>query len=134
MKNDWGSKEIEIEIPGYRIYGNDGTKNIKGKEIAVKNSIIIISVEVSRYEEGQNLWILLNNQKQKIRTVVIYQPQENMTPNSESILLYKTITEKTEKVKQKHQQVLMVGHFNVKIKNHQVAKKQYLKKEDISKK
>ena len=56
-----------------------------------------------------------------------------MTPNSESILLYKTITEKTEKVKEKHQQVLMVGHFNVKIENHQVAKKQYLKKEDSSK-
>ena len=56
-----------------------------------------------------------------------------MTPNSESILLYKTITEKTEKVKEKHQQVLMVGHFNVKIENHQAAKKQYLKKEDSSK-
>ena len=39
-------KELQIGIPGYRIYRNDGTKNSKGILIAVRNSIKTISVEV----------------------------------------------------------------------------------------
>ena len=91
------AKEEQIGIPGYRIYRNDGTKNSKGILIAVRNSIKTISVEVSRYDEvGQTLWILLNNQKQKIRIGAIYGPQEKMTPNNELKLLYKTIAERIE--------------------------------------
>ena len=56
-----------------------------------------MSVEVSRYDEvAQTLWILLNNQKQKIMIGVIYGPQKNMAPNNELKLLYKTIAEQTE--------------------------------------
>ena len=87
--------------------------------MAVRNSIKTISVEVSRYDEvGQILWILLNNQKQKIRIGAIYGPQENVTPNNELKLLYKTIADQIEIPKGKYQQVLMVGNFNVKIGNH----------------
>ena len=86
------AKEEQIGIPGYRIYRNDGTKNSKGILIAVRNNIKNMSVEVSRYDEvGQTLWILLNNQKRKIRIGVIYGPQENVTQNNELKLLYKTI-------------------------------------------
>ena len=57
------AKEEEIEIPGYRIHRNDGTKT-RGILIAVRNSIKTISVEVRRYDKVvQTLWILLNNQK-----------------------------------------------------------------------
>ena len=43
-----------------------------------------ISTEVNRYDEVvQTLWILLNNQKQKIRIGAFYGPQENMTSNNE---------------------------------------------------
>ena len=40
-----------------------------------------------------------------------------MPPNNELKLLYKTIDEQIEIAKQKYQQVLMVGHFNIKIGN-----------------
>ena len=62
--------------------------------VAVRNNIKTISVEVSRYDEvGQTLWILLKNEKQKTRIETIYGPQENMTPNNELKLCYKTIAE-----------------------------------------
>ena len=97
--------------------------------IAVRNSIKTISVEVNRYDEvGQTLWILLNNQKQKIRTGAIYGPQENVTPNNELKLLYKTIAEQIEIAKEKYQQVLMVGDFNVKIGNHIPGNKETVSK------
>ena len=60
------------------------------KIIKVRNSIKTISVEVRRYDGvGQTLWILLNNQKQKIRIGAIYELQENLTPNHQLKLLYR---------------------------------------------
>ena len=113
------AKEEQIGIPGYRVYRNDGTKNSKGILIAVRNSMKTISVEVSRYNKvSLKLWILLNNQKQKIRIGAIYEPQENVIPNNELKLLCKTIAKQIEIAKEKYQQVLMVGDFNVKIGNH----------------
>ena len=87
--------------------------------VAVKNNIRTVPVVVSRYDEvGQTLWILLNNQKQKIRIGVIYGPQKNMKPNNELKLIYRTIAEQIETEKEKYQQVLMVRDFNVKIGNY----------------
>ena len=103
--------------------------------IAVGNSIKTISVEVSRYDEvGQTLWILLNNQKQKIRIGVIYGPQENITPNNKLKLLYKTIAEQIEIVK-KISTSAYGRRFQCKdIKTiAQTTKKQYQKEEDSSK-
>ena len=97
--------------------------------IAVRNNIKTISVEVSRYGEvGQTLWILLNNQKQKIRIEAIYEPQENMTRNDELKLLYKTIAGQIEIAKEKYQKVLMIGDFNVKIGNHIPGNKETVSK------
>ena len=78
--------------------------------IAVRNSIKTTPAEVSTFDKlGQTLWIVWNNQRHKIRIRVIYGSQENMTPNNEQKLLYKTIAEQIETAKEKYQQVLMVG-------------------------
>ena len=88
-----------------------------------------MSVEVSRYDEvGQTLWILLNNQKQKIRIGATYGPHKNVTPNNELKLLYKLIAKQIEIAREKHQQVLMVGDFNVKIGNHVPGNKETVSK------
>ena len=122
------TEEEQIEIPWYRIYRNDGTKNGKGILVAVGNSIKTISVEVIRYDEvGQTLWILLKNQQQKIRVRTIYGPQENMITNNE-LKLYKTIAGQIEIAKEKYQKVLMVGDFNVKMGNHIPGNKEAVSK------
>ena len=41
-----------------------------------------------------------------------------MTPNNELKLLYKTIAKQIEIAKEKYQQVLLIGDFNVKIGKH----------------
>ena len=118
-----------MEIPGYRIYRKDDTKNSEGILEAVKVNIKTISVDISRYDEvGQTLLILLKKQKQKIRIGAIFRPQENMTPNNEIKLFYETIAEQIEIAKEKYQQVLMVGDFNVKLGNHIPGNKEIVSK------
>ena len=58
----------------------------------------------------------------------IFRPQENMTPNNEIKLLYETIAEQIEIAKEKHQQVLMVGDFDVKLGNHISGNKEIVSK------
>lgn len=127
------SRSTSWNIREQNVYRNNSTKNSKG--ILVKNNIKTISVKVSRYDEaGQTLCILLNNQKQKIRTRAIYGPQENMIPNNKLKLLYKKMAEQIDKAEEKYQQILMVRDFSVKIENHIPGnKEQYQKKEDSPK-
>ena len=58
----------------------------------------------------------------------IYRPQENVTPNNELKLLYKTTAEQIEIAKEKCQQVHMVGDFNVKLGNHIPGNKETVSK------
>ena len=58
-----------------------------------------------------------------------WRPQENVTPNNGLKLLYKSIAEQTEIAKEKYQQVLMIGDFNVKIGNHIPGNKETVSKE-----
>ena len=57
----------------------------------------------------------VKQKKQKIRIGALYGTQENVTQNNELKLLYKTIAEQIKIAREKYQQVLMVGDFNVKI-------------------
>ena len=105
-------KEEQIQIPGYKIFRNDGTNNSRGILIAIKEKLKTIVVEVNREEEiSQTLWVLLNNQKAQVRMEVIYEPQENVTPNSESISDQVTIG------KENSQQIIIPDNFNAKIGN-----------------
>ena len=51
-----------------------------------------------------------------------------MTPNNELKLLYKLIAKQIEIAREKHQQVLMVADFNVKIGNHVPGNKETVSK------
>ena len=113
------SKEEQIQIPGYKIFRNDGTNNSRGILIAIKEKLKTIVVEVNREEEiGQTLWVLLNNQKTQVRMGVIYGPQENVTPNSELKKLYESISDQVDIGKENNQQIIILGDFNAKIGNY----------------
>ena len=112
-------KEEQIQIPGYKIFRNDGTNNSRGILIAIKEKLKTIVVEVNREEEiGQTLWVLLNNQKTQVRMRVIYGPQENVTPNSELKKLYESISDQVDIGKENNQQIIILGDFNAKIGNY----------------
>ena len=108
-------KEEQIQIPGYKIFRNDGTNNSRGILIALKEKLKTIVVEVNREEEiGQTLWVLLNNQKTQVSKGVIYGPQENVTPNSELKKLYDQV--KIGKANNQH--IIILGDLNEKIGNY----------------
>ena len=66
-------------------------------------------------EIGQSLWILLDNNRSKIRIKVIYAPQENVTPNSELEIMYNNISKQISIGQEQRQQVLILGDFNAKV-------------------
>ena len=67
-------KEEEIRIPGYsQIFRNNRSGNSGGIMLAVKENIRTVTLEVAQEKEtGQSLWILLDNNRSKIRIGVIY--------------------------------------------------------------
>ena len=84
--------------------------------IAVKDTLKTITMQVKQKTEvGQTLWILLNNQKKKIKVGVIYAPQEGVTPNKELKKLHTSITEEIIKAKEEDQQSIITGYFNSEI-------------------
>ena len=110
-------EEEEKTVRGYEtIYHNDKTSNCGEITIAVKNTMKKITMQVKQERElGQTLWILLNNQKKKIKIGVIYAPQEGVTPNKELKKRYTSIAEQIIKAKEENQQSIIVGEFNSKI-------------------
>ena len=110
-------EEEEITTPGYEtIYRNDKTSNSGGILIAVKDTLKTTTMQVKQETDvGQILWILLNNQKKKIKVGVIYAPQEGVTPNKELKKLHTSITEEIIKAKEEDQQSIITGYFNSEI-------------------
>ena len=65
------TKDGQVPIPGYKIFRND------------TDILIAINWKLNREDTiGQTLWILIGNEKTQVRMGVIYESQENVTPNS----------------------------------------------------
>ena len=68
-------------MPGYsQIFRNGRSGNSGDIMLPVKDNIKTVTLEVAQEKEiGQSLWILLDDNRCKIRIGVIYAPQENVT-------------------------------------------------------
>ena len=72
------TKEEQIQIPGHKIFRNDGTTNNRCILIAIKEKLKTIGVEVIREDAiVQTLWYYLAI---KVRMGVIYGPKKKLTP------------------------------------------------------
>ena len=110
-------KEEQIQIPEYKIFRKDGTTNSRDILIAIKEQLKTIVAEVNREKKiDQTLWVLLNNQKIQVRMGVVYGPQENVTSNSELKKLYESISVYIGK--KNHQQIIILGDSNAKIRKY----------------
>ena len=110
-------EEEEIGMPGYEtMYQNGKTSNSGGIIISVKDTMKTITMQLKQETEvGQKLWILLNNQKKKIKVGVIFVSQEGVTPNKELKKLYASVMEEIIKVREEDKQSIVIGDFNAKI-------------------
>ena len=78
--------------------------------LAVKENIKTVTLEVAQEKKvGQSLWILLDNNRSKIRIWVIYTPQENVTLNIELKVMYNNISKEISIAQEERQQVLILG-------------------------
>ena len=99
------AKEELIQIPGYKIFRNDGPANSTGISIAIKEKLKTIVAEVNtEHEIDQTLQVLLNNWKTQARMGVIYGPQEIITPHSELNKLHESISDQIDTGKENNQQ------------------------------
>ena len=103
-------KEEEIRIPGYsQIFRNDRSGNSGGIILAIKESIKTVTLEVTQEKEiGQSFWILLDNNRSKIRIGVTYDPHELK-------IMYNNISKQISIAQEERQQVLILGDFNTKV-------------------
>ena len=110
-------EEEEIGMPGYEtMYQNGKTSNSGGIIISVKDTMKTITMQLKQETEvGQKLWILLNNQKKKIKVGVIFVSQEGVTPNKELKKLYASVMKEIIKVREEDKQSIVIGDFNAKI-------------------
>ena len=91
-------KEEEIAIPVYEtIYRNDETADSGGILVAVKDNIKTVTMQAHKQEQiGEGLWILIENEKTKLKLGLIYAPQENTTPNKELKKMHQDIKDQIE--------------------------------------
>ena len=69
-------KEEEIRMSGYsQIFCHDRSGNSGGIKLTVKENIKAVTIEVAQKNEiGPSLWILVDNNRSKVRVGVIYVP------------------------------------------------------------
>ena len=110
-------KEEEIRIPGYsQIFRNDRSVNSGGIMLAVKENIKTVTLGIAQEMEiGQSLWILLDNNRSKVRIGVIYAPQENVKSNNELEVISNNISKQILIAQEGSQQVLILEDFNAKV-------------------
>ena len=106
-------KDYKLKIEGYEIYRNDRNEDGGGVMLAVKKELKFISVEVKQTSEYlESLWVLINNNKVKLRIGVVYFPQEQDQNLKE---IYKIIKEQVQESGKNDESVMIIGDFNSKI-------------------
>merc|ERR1712096_332518 len=106
------------KIDGYeKIFRNDrDNKGGGGLLIAISDDIKNISTIVEKKSEnGECLWVVIDNNKVKIRLGLIYAPQESRTTKEKLKLMYDDIKDQVMQADEKQQKTLLLGDFNCKI-------------------
>ena len=111
------NEKEKINLQGYFTIRNDRDENGGGILFALKTKYENIVTEVCRsnkHDKEESLWIIIGS-KTKIRTGIVYMPQENKTKKAELTAIYNRIHFQVEESKQREQKLLLMGDFNCKI-------------------
>ena len=109
-------EEEDVKVDGYKLYRNDRNNVGGGVMIGVKMELENITTLVNKSNDvGETLWILIDNNRIKLRVGIIYAPQESRTPKEKLESMYEKIDEQILLAKAKEQKLLILGDFNCKI-------------------
>ena len=120
-------EEYKYQLQGYaEPFRNDRNQDGGGVMLLVKKELEYITVEVKKTSEHlESLWVLINNNKVKLKIGVVYFPQEQEQDLKE---IYKIIKEQVQESGKNDESVMIVGDFNCKVgkeikENHKVVTK-----------
>ena len=109
-------EEEKIDVEGYEIYRNDRDNLGGGVLIGVKLELNKITTIVEKSSEvGETLWIVIDNQRIKLRIGIVYAPQESRTSKERLQVMYDKIDKQIMHAKAREQKLLILGDFNCKI-------------------
>ncbi len=104
------------KIKGYVLYRNDRDNYGGGIIIGVKEELQNICTVVEKSNEvGETLWIVIDNNKVKLRIGTVYAPQETRTSKDTLKVMYGKIKSQILMGKERQQSLLLMGDFNCKI-------------------
>ena len=108
--------EDEINIKGYVVMALNRKSHGVGVLIAVKEELKNITVKIEEeMEDGEMIWILINNGQIAVKIGVVYLPQESRTKTARIKTIYKKIGEHCAASNKENQHLMVVGDFNCKI-------------------
>ena len=110
----WTDEDYKLEIEGYATpFRNNRNKDGGGIILAVRKELKNISIEVKRTTEYlESLWIVINNNKIKLRIGVVYFPQEQ-DQNLEEI--YSILKEQVQESGKRDESIMIMGDFNCRV-------------------
>ncbi len=106
-------EEEKIDVEGYEIYRNDRDNLGGGVLIGVKLELNKITTIVEKSSEvGEILWIVIDNQRIKLRIGIVYAPQESRTSKERLQVMYDKI-DKQNACKSKGTEIVDLGRFQL---------------------
>ena len=107
----WMDEDYALEIDGYcKPCRNDRNQDGGGVMIVVRKELKNVTTEVKSTKEYlESLWIVINNERIKLRIGAVYLPQEKDQQVKE---IYDIIKEQVKESREREESILIVGDFN----------------------
>ena len=109
----WTDEDCEVEIEGYVPFPNSRNQDGGGVVILVRRELKYITTEVKKTKEHlESIWVVINNNRIKIRIGVVYFPQEKDQNQKE---IYDIIKQQIHESRERDESIMIVGDFNSRV-------------------
>ena len=110
----WLDDQYDLKIKDYAVpYINERNKDGGGVLFLVRKELKYVTTEVNRTKEKmESLWIVIDNDRIKLRIGVVYLPQEQDQDVKE---IYKIMKQQAREARENKESLMIVGDFNCKV-------------------
>ena len=109
----WTDEDCEVEIEGYVPFPNSRNQDGGGVVILVRRELKYITTEVKKTKEHlESIWVVINNNRIKIRIGIVYFPQEKDQNQKE---IYDIIKQQIHESRERDESIMIVGDFNSRV-------------------
>ena len=107
LTETWTDDSYDMELDGYVKYPNNRNEEGGGVLVAVRKELKNVTTEVKRTKDAmESLWIVINNNRIKIRIGIVYLPQEQDQDLKE---IYSIIKQQVEDSEKEDKALIIIG-------------------------